>query len=122
MPHNFNTELGKQGETLIVHKLCAEGFTIVATNYRWRGGEVDIIAKKNELVVMVEVKTRTKEYVTVADMIPISKRDKIIKTAHHFLTTHHLQNHVIRFDVAHIIDEQITYIPNAFEPRGDYGY
>jgi putative endonuclease len=122
MLHNFNTQLGKAGETLVMQQLAAQGFTILATNYRWRGGEIDVIAQKNELVVMVEVKTRTKEYVTVAEMVPVSKQDKIIKTARHFLTTHRLHDVVIRFDVAHVIDKTVSYIPNAFEPRGDYGY
>src|SRR5205814_4419042 len=108
MPHNFNTQLGKQGEELVAQQLTEQGFRILATNYRWRGGELDIVAQKNELVVMVEVKTRTKDYVPVADMVPLSKQNKIVATAHHFLATHRLQNVAIRFDVAHVIDNAIT--------------
>ena len=41
--------------------LRAQGMRIVARNWRWRGGEVDIIAKDGNALVFVEVKAREKE-------------------------------------------------------------
>lgn len=122
MPHNFKQSLGASGEQQVVQHLEQEGFTILATNYRWLGGELDVVAQKNELVVMVEVKTRTQQYVAIAEMVSYPKQQKIIATARHFLANHRLPNTIIRFDVACIIADTLTYIPNAFTPTERYGY
>jgi putative endonuclease len=49
--------LGKAGEAVAVKHLESKGFRILATNYRRRGGEADIVARKGPLLVFCEVKT-----------------------------------------------------------------
>jgi Holliday junction resolvase-like predicted endonuclease len=55
-------------------------------------------------------------------MVSLPKQQKIIATTHHFLAHHQLPNTVIRFDVACLIADTLTYIPNAFTPMERYGY
>lgn len=50
--------LGKQGEKMAVDFLRTKGYAINETNYRTRGGEIDIIAEKNHVQIFIEVKTR----------------------------------------------------------------
>lgn len=55
---NQRKKLGAWGEDIAAHQLEADGFRLVARNWRCRHGEIDLIAQKGELVAFVEVKTR----------------------------------------------------------------
>ena len=46
------------GESAVCRYLMQQGYTIRKRNYRIRGGEIDIIAQKGEILAFVEVKTR----------------------------------------------------------------
>ena len=48
--------LGKNGETVATKFLLANGFTIVARNYKCSLGEIDIVAKAKEMLYFIEVK------------------------------------------------------------------
>lgn len=110
--------LGKKGEQLVAFHLKKQGFTILATNYQKKMGEIDIIAQKDELMVFVEVKVRSHAYMYLSDIIPISKRHKIIQTARLFIMDHNLENTIYRFDAALLepsgADYSIRYFENAF--------
>jgi putative endonuclease len=108
--------LGGRGETKVVDYLVHEGFAIIERNYQIRGGEIDIIAQKKELLIFVEVKTRATPTAALSEVITRSKQKKIIFTAKHFLVTHQYHNHVYRFDIALVEGSGLTinYIPNAF--------
>ncbi len=56
---SHNQDIGKQGEDLAVSYLIKNGFTILHRNWRFSHLEVDIFASKNEMLHIVEVKTRT---------------------------------------------------------------
>ncbi len=116
MSHSSKAAIGAAGETRIAHHLEENGFSILKRNFTVRSGEVDIIACKNELVVFVEVKTRSHVYFNTSEVITRSKQKKIILAAKTFLTQHNFIAKVYRFDVA-LVEKQsanITYIPNAF--------
>ncbi|UII28240.1 YraN family protein [Fulvivirga maritima] len=59
--NNINTKAktGREGEDAAVNYLHCKGYEILNRNYRYRRSEVDIIAKKDEIIVFVEVKTKT---------------------------------------------------------------
>ncbi len=50
---------GHRGEWLAAMALRLKGYRIVATRFKTKAGEVDIIARKRDLIIMVEVKART---------------------------------------------------------------
>lgn len=56
------TALGKQGEEIAIKFLKSKGYKIVETNFRIRGGEIDIVAIDKDTLVYVEVKTRTSDF------------------------------------------------------------
>ncbi len=108
--------LGASGEELVADYLKQQGFSIIARNFRIKEGELDIVALKDELLVCVEVKTRSAIYFATSSVITPSKQKKIIFTAKYFKAYKGYIDKVIRFDVA-LVDSQagsIAYIDNAF--------
>ena len=57
-----HNELGKKGEQLAIDYLVKKGYKILDKNWRYLKAEVDIIAKKDSMIVAVEVKTRSSDY------------------------------------------------------------
>ncbi len=53
----FNKEIGNQGEILVANYLKKQGFELIEMNYRKPWGEIDVIAKKSNVMHFVEVKT-----------------------------------------------------------------
>lgn len=110
--------VGQSGEALVAQSLQKEKFTILATNYRARFGEIDIIAQKDDVVAFVEVKTRKHQFGDIGDLVNLSKQKKIIKTAFHYIAIHQPKQKTYRFDVAFVhfqeANPEITYIHNAF--------
>lgn len=111
-------QLGAAGETLVKEYLTRHGFTVIAQNMRIQGGEIDLIARNNDLVVCVEVKTRTNFETDMAELISPWQQQRIVRAAHHFLAKHRLDTVTCRFDVALVAmhpEPSLDYIPNAFE-------
>lgn len=110
--------LGRAGEQAVGKKLSLEGFSILHYNFRSRGGEIDVIAQKKNLICFIEVKVRTTDYFNSSHLITPSKQHKIIYTARLFCLKNKLSNSILRFDVALVKPQndnfEITYIPNAF--------
>jgi len=57
----FNSKTGKQGEDIAVEMLRTKGYVILERNWKNKFGEIDIIAKKDGVLVFVEVKTKVGE-------------------------------------------------------------
>jgi putative endonuclease len=120
-----NHELGRYGEDITVKFLEKYGFIILTKNYRIRGGEIDIIAKRNDVIVFTEVKTRhyshEYQYGTALESINKRKQQHIIKAAKKWIYSNLLYNHDItyRFDVSVITvypdgTHKLNYIKSAF--------
>ena len=112
-------ERGNQGEDRACEYLIKNGYKIIERNWRTKGGEIDIIAMKDEVLVFVEVKTfpnATSDM--LSSVLGIQKQKRIVKTAKHFLLKHRqYSNSYIRFD-AIVLDMQglppAYHIENAF--------
>ena len=116
MTHRRKT--GQEGEQFIAKQLIERGFTILAQNYRKQYGEIDLIARKKELLIFVEVKTRRGTSPDLTFLVPPSKQRKIGLVAREYLSSHDIDNMICRFDVA-LLDShdnafQVQYIENAF--------
>jgi putative endonuclease len=111
---NSNHSVGLRGEGFVECWLQEQGFTILEKNFRTRYGEIDLIACKKEILVFVEVKTRSQPIPLIADLVPFGKQKKIIRTAQKYLAHHAHDDKVWRFDVAYVHNEKVHYIPNAF--------
>jgi putative endonuclease len=92
---------GRAGEQYAAKALEAAGMRILASNFRGRRGEVDLVARDGETIVFVEVKTWAAG--SLADLeygISREKQRRIIETAKYFLAVHREYNEMaIRFDV-----------------------
>lgn len=115
---NSKKQLGLDAETFVAQKLTAQGFTILERNYKKMFGEIDLIARKKDLFVFVEVKMRTRAQFDPTLVIIPSKQKKIIMVAKEFIATHDIHDKLCRFDVAIVQpngnDFELCYIPNAF--------
>ena len=112
--------LGAWGEEQAARHRKWRGYRILATRYRCREGEIDLVAARGGYLCFVEVKTRSnlsmglpREYVNAA------KQERIRKTALFYLSEKELDC-PMRFDVAEVYQsgsgalERIEYIKNAF--------
>jgi putative endonuclease len=55
---NARAALGKYGEDVAARHLTRSGFSLLARNWRCRDGEIDIVARDGDVLVVCEVKTR----------------------------------------------------------------
>lgn len=95
-----NHDTGVLGEERVAKFLRDNGYEIVARNYCIRGGEIDIIARKGDTLVFVEVKTRRKgALVSGEEAITEAKKSCIIRAAERFISQYDDEVNG-RFDVA----------------------
>ena len=113
-------ETGAIGEKLSVEFLKKRGYKIVSSNYRTTKGELDIIAKKKECLVFVEVRTKTNlAFGTPEESITPAKMQKLRAMAHNYINTLEKVPELWRIDfVAVELDERknlrrIELIENA---------
>lgn len=112
-------QTGNSGEDRAAEFLLRHGYEIVVRNFRTNQGEIDIIVKKGEYIVFVEVKTLPKGNLEfLSHVLDGRKQKRIVKTAKRFLAINRqYSNSYIRFDVI-VIDmpglPQVYHIENAF--------
>ena len=97
--------LGRWGEDLAVQHLLAEGYQVLARNWRCRAGELDIVARSVGELVFVEVKTRTGiAYGEPAEAVTPRKARRIHGLAFQWLADHRPPDSPeLRFDVIAVI-------------------
>lgn len=75
-------QVGRRGEEIAREFLQTRGYRLVAGNERNRFGEIDLIAKKDNVLVIVEVRTKSDERAgTPEETIGKKKKSKLIKNA-----------------------------------------
>ncbi len=94
------------------------GYTIINRNYQKSCGEIDIIAKKEDIISFIEVKYRKSDYLySPCESVTISKQQKIIKTAQNYIFEKISNcNYNYTFDIIEIVGnpKNINHIINAF--------
>ena len=101
--------LGNKGEKLACDYLIKNGYKILERNWRFGRFEIDIIAQKNNLIVIVEVKTRSNDYF-VAPQQTLKKKqiENILQAANHYITQKNLDSEV-RLDIIGLIKNKNTF-------------
>jgi putative endonuclease len=112
--------LGKTGEDLACEELERRGYAIIARRYRRRGGELDIIARDGQTMVLVEVKAREgRAFGEACEAVTANKRRTITRLALDYLMRHRLAGCSCRFDVVSVHFESgapvIDVYQNAFD-------
>jgi len=99
MGTNNKIEIGKFGQQLAVQFLLQRGYEIITENYYCREGEIDIVAKKDEQIVFVEVKTRTnRNFGLPEEALTEIKKEKITKTIFDYLESNEINTDNWRID------------------------
>ncbi len=117
----LHNELGKTGEEIAAQYLERKGYVILEKNWRHRFLEVDIIALDEQILVLVEVKTRSDLKMMPEDSVGRRKEKSLIEAAELYLELKGLEFEV-RFDIIaiHSMDDftKIRHIPDAFSGFG----
>ncbi|PSG90175.1 YraN family protein [Aurantibacter aestuarii] len=113
-----HNELGKKGQELAVQFLIENGYTILERNYRFNKAEVDIIALQNDILAIVEVKTRSSlDFGNPESFLKPRQIQNLVKAVNYYVETSNLDVE-IRFDIISILKENGNYtlklIKNAF--------
>ncbi len=113
-----HNDLGRQGELLAQKYLNQNGYQILETNWQYRHAEIDILAIKENILAVVEVKTRTSEHYGKPEAFVSKKKIKLLMEAvNHYVEIKNLDVE-IRFDIIAIIKNQyredIEHLENAF--------
>ena len=109
--------IGDKGEQIAARAYKAKGYKVIARNFRCKFGELDIVLKKGENVVIAEVKTRKNEnFAKAREFVDYNKQKRIKTTAKIFMQQNNLMDNIIRFDVVEVYTETktVNIIENAF--------
>ena len=114
-----HNQTGETGEALAASYLVKQGFTILARNYRYKKAEIDLIAQKSNLLVFVEVKTRTATNFGYPEESVDAKKEQLFLLAADEYIYQSQWQHDIRFDIIAITlgtlgSYQIHHIEDAF--------
>jgi len=99
-----NKPLGDRGERLAAEHLERAGWTMLARNFRVGHREVDLVARRGEVVAFVEVKTRAGlGYGHPLEAITAAKRREIQQVAEVWVARHGREGDVYRFDAVAVL-------------------
>ena len=113
-----HNDLGKLGEELAVEFLQKNGYTILETNWTFQKAEIDIIAKKANILAVVEVKTRSSiDFGLPQDFVKPKKIQLLVKAINEYVISNDLEVEV-RFDIIAIYKNEkqfkIEHLTDAF--------
>lgn len=113
-----HNELGKKGEDLAANYLLKKGYKIVARNFSFQKAEVDIIARKDNILAIIEVKTRsTPDFGNPQEFVKGRQIQRLVKAVDHFVNDHNMDVEV-RFDIIAIIKNKagtrLEHLEDAF--------
>lgn len=118
-----NNLLGAWGEALAAEYLRKKRYQILASGYRCRFGEIDLIAENRQYLVFVEVKLRKSgDFAAAREFVDRRKQDRLRVTASMYLAQHPTKR-LTRFDVIEIyapegirtLHPEINHMEDAFQ-------
>ncbi len=116
--HNIQ---GKNGEELAASFLLSKGYSILERNWRYSKNEVDMIAKKNNLLIFVEVKTRKSEFFGLPEsFVSATQKRNLARLSEQYCISKQIKDAEIRYDIIAVIKnkafEKILHFEDAFFP------
>ena len=117
----YNKAIGDYGEDLTCKFLISNNYIILDRNFSCKIGEIDIISRKDNILVFTEVKSRySYRYGLPLESITLSKISTIKYIAQLYIIKHKLFDLYVRFDVCEIYfnydnnNYDINYLKNCF--------
>lgn len=107
---------GERSEQLACSYLLKQGLQLIEKNFHCKYGEIDLIMKDAETLVIIEVRFRkSNKYGGALESISQKKQSRIIASTQYYLSSNNI-NSLIRFDVITMSsDTDINWIKNAFQ-------
>jgi putative endonuclease len=116
---------GKWAEDLVSRWYEQHGYLIVARNWRCKRGELDVIAHKDRVLVVCEVKARASNaFGTPAEAVTLAKQLKVrratadfrasMRESHDLLASLVNTTRTVRFDVACVLGTQLEMLEDIF--------
>jgi putative endonuclease len=97
--------LGRRGEALAVQYLQAQGLVVLARNWRCDIGEIDVIARDDDVLVFCEVKTRTSvRFGHPLETVTAAKLERIRRLAQRYVHDMALRSTPVRIDVIGVLE------------------
>lgn len=114
--------LGNFGERIACEYLLKNNYTILEKNWRFKKFEIDIIAQKNNIVKVIEVKTRqASEYGEPEDFVSKTQQQYLVKAADQYLSQNLIELEcefdIIAIKVIANNETLLNHLQNAFYPR-----
>lgn len=117
-----NYTVGARYEAIARRHLERSGLLFIASNIKFRSGELDLIMLDGDIWVFVEVRyRRNSSFGCATDSITWYKRQRLLSAAAHWLNQHGMciDTANCRFDVLAITGNQLQWLPNAFDANGE---
>ena len=97
---DWRKRTGELGEKAAAEHLIKQGYVILQTNYRCSSGEIDIVAREEDSLAFVEVRTkRSQNFGTPEESITPTKQAKLVELADIYLQEHGNPDQPWRIDV-----------------------
>ena len=95
-------KLGKEGERLAANFLMQKGFEVVSRNFRYRRAEIDLIVRREDWLLFIEVKTRSSSaYGEPEEAVTAKKVRMMYDAAEEYIYSIDWKGHV-RFDIVSV--------------------
>ena len=114
---NEKAKTGKEGEDRAAEYLQGKGYEIIVRNYRYKHAEIDLIVKKGNFIVFVEVKTRSYSFFGEPEAFVDSKKASMVIGAAEQYTFENKYEGNIRFDIVSVKkgeNPEIVHFEDAF--------
>ena len=115
-----HNDFGRMAEDAAVEYLRNNGYDILTRNYRYLKAEIDIIAKQQSTIVIVEVKARSNSYfMEPQEAVNHSKMKLLLSAANHYIENYG-EDADVRFDILSMTasgdrEFKIEHLVNAFD-------
>lgn len=114
---------GRLGELAAVVLLLLKGYRLEARNWRCAQGEIDLVARRGDLLAFIEVKTRTSQVAgTGEEAVTAAKRARLVRLAQVYLSRWRGPTPACRFDVIAVdasrFPPRLRHLPGAFRADG----
>lgn len=115
-----HNDFGKKAEELAAEYLHKNGYKILVRNFRYQKAELDLVAEKDSLIVVVEVKARSTDVFNLPQEAVNKRKIKLIVSAANYFMEEYNKNQEVRFDIISVLPDEnknlmIEHITDAFE-------
>lgn len=115
-----HNDFGKKAEELAAEYLQKNGYKILVRNFRYQKAELDLVAEKDSLIVIVEVKARSTDVFNLPQEAVNKRKIKLIVSAANYFMEEYNKNQEVRFDIISVLPDEnknlmIEHITDAFE-------